>query len=173
MRHINVVLATMASCITGAVFAADATLNFTGNIIVPTCTVASGSVNQTITIPQAKVADFAAVGSTQQATAFNISLTSCAPSTNVSMTVSGSPAASGTGVLANTGPAAQVGIQLLKASAAGATTGTAVTLGALTALGTVDATNAMTIPMVAQYYRLGAMTAGAVAAVATVNFTYN
>lgn len=72
-----------------------------------------------------------------------------------------------------TGAATYVGIQLLKATNAGDTTGSAITLGTAQSIGTVDSTNKMSIPMVAQYYKLGTLTAGSVAASATVNFTYN
>jgi major type 1 subunit fimbrin (pilin) len=76
-------------------------------------------------------------------------------------------------VLQNTGTATQVGVQILKAASVGATTGTPVTLNSTSSLGTVDNTNTMTVPFVAQFYRLGTLTAGSVTTTATVNFTYN
>ncbi|MEI7293914.1 fimbrial protein [Paraburkholderia tropica] len=151
--------------------AADVTLSFTGNIIVPTCTVDSTTANQTIPLTTASSSNFASVGSTQLPAAFNLKLKSCTSGAGVSMTVSGT-SDTVTSVLKNTGTATGVGVQLLLGSSVGATTGTAIALNALQSVGTVDATNAMTIPMVAQYYRLGTMTAGTVAAAATVNFTY-
>ncbi|MBW8836678.1 MAG: type 1 fimbrial protein, partial [Burkholderia sp.] len=46
-------------------------------------------------------------------------------------------------------------------------------LNSTSSLGTVDNTNTMTVPFVAQFYRLGTLTAGSVTTTATVNFTYN
>ncbi|WP_157056296.1 hypothetical protein [Candidatus Burkholderia verschuerenii] len=77
-------------------------------------------------------------------------------------------------VLKNTGAAVQVGIQLLKAASSGASTGTPLALNTASSLGAVDASGSMTIPMVTQFYRLGAMTSGGtVSSTATVDFTYN
>lgn len=152
--------------------AADAILTFTGTIILPTCTVVTGYDNQTITLDTAKTTDFAAVGSVAKPKPFSIKLSNCTPGTNVTMTVSGTTDTVAS-VLKNTGGATQVGIQLLKASAVGDITGTAIAINTALGVGQVDGTNAMTIPMVAQYYRLGTMTAGTVSSSATVNFTYN
>lgn len=152
--------------------AADATLTFTGTIILPTCTVVTGSGTQTVALDTAKTTDFAAVGSVAQPKAFNIKLSNCTANTNVTMTVSGTTDTVAS-VLKNTGTATQVGIQLLKATNVGDITGTNITINSALGLGTVDATSAMTIPLVAQYYRLGTMTAGTVASSATVNFSYN
>ncbi|MDR5774061.1 fimbrial protein [Caballeronia sp. LP006] len=172
MNKLKLILVVSALAAAKSVFAVDATLNFTGTIILPTCTVDSSSANQTISLDTAKTTDFAAVGSTQNPRPFNVKLAACATNTNVTMTVNGTNDTL-TSVLKNTGSAAQVGVQLLKASNVGDTTGSPITLGSAESLGAVDQTNEMTIPMVAQFYRLGAMTGGTVTAVATVNFAYN
>jgi major type 1 subunit fimbrin (pilin) len=164
--------ACLVSATAGSAFAADATLNFNGNILAAACTVDSSSANQTITLDPALVSDFPAVGATKNPAAFNLNLTNCTNGAHVMMTVTGTTDTV-TSVLKNTGSATQVGVQLLSASSAGSTTGTAITINNARDMGVVDATNAMTIPMVAQYYRIGTMTAGTVAATATVNFTYN
>ncbi|WP_250473666.1 fimbrial protein [Caballeronia sp. GAFFF1] len=153
-------------------FAADATLTFTGTILLPTCTVDPTSVSQTIPLGTARTTDFAAVGDTRNPTPFNLKLNNCAANTNVSMTVNGT-SDTVQSVLKNTGTAAQVGVELLKAANSGDTTGSPIALNTSATLGTVDATNAMTIPMVARFYRLGTMTGGTVSASATVNFAYN
>jgi major type 1 subunit fimbrin (pilin) len=127
-------------------------------------------VNQNIDLGTVKITDF--TGTTQSPTAFQISLENCTSGTNVSMTVNGTSDTVAS-VLKNTGDAGKVGVQLLRASSVGDTTGTPINLGSAAAIGAVDATNKLIIPMVAQFYKLGTLTAGSVAATATVNFAYN
>jgi major type 1 subunit fimbrin (pilin) len=170
MCNPRVLIAATALMTSASAWAADATLNFTGKIILPTCTVNSAYVTQTIDLGTVKIPDF--TGTTLSPKAFQINLDSCVTGTNVSMTVNGT-IDTVSSVLKNTGDAGKVGVQLLKAAAVGDTTGTAIVVGTAMSLGAVDATNKMTIPMVAQFYKLGTLTAGAVAASATVNFTYN
>ncbi|WP_244850032.1 fimbrial protein [Caballeronia sp. SL2Y3] len=172
MKKLKIGIVALGLTCAASAFAADATLTFTGTIILPTCTVDSNSVNQTIALGTARTTDFAAVGNTKNPTPFNITLNNCAANTNVAMTVNGT-SDTVQSVLANTGTAAQVGVQLLKAVNAGDTTGTPITLNSSLNIGTVGATNSLTIPMVAQFYRLGTMTGGTVSATATVNFAYN
>jgi major type 1 subunit fimbrin (pilin) len=165
-------------CAIGAMFsisqalAADATLTFTGNIILPTCTPDASTVTQTIPLGTAKTTDFATVGSTLNATAFNLKLINCVTNTNVTMTVNGTMDTVAS-VLKNGGTATQVGVQLLKATKTGDVTGSPLQLNASVLQGTVDASGSMTIPLVAQLYRIGTMTTGTVSSSATVNFTYN
>jgi major type 1 subunit fimbrin (pilin) len=153
-------------------FAADATLTFTGTILQPSCDVDSSTANQTVPLGSAPIMDFASVGSTANPKAFNLDLVNCSAGTQVTMTVAGTMDTVPS-VLKNTGSATQVGVQILQASTVGATTGTPLTLNSAVSLGAVDSTNTMTVPLVAQFYRLGTLTAGTVAATATVNFTYN
>jgi major type 1 subunit fimbrin (pilin) len=152
--------------------AADANLNFSGMILQPSCTVDSSTANQTVTLGSVPIANFASVGSTENPTAFNLSLVNCSAGTNVTMTVAGTMDTVPS-VLQNTGTAAKVGVQILQAGSVGATSGTPVALNNAINLGVVDSTDTMTVPLVAQFYRLGTMTAGTVAATATVSFTYN
>lgn len=174
MRKLNrILLAALIATAAKSTFAApDAKLDFTGTILPASCTIDSSTANQTIDLGSANVGDFAAVGATRNAIAFNLKLTNCSSSARVTMTVSGTSDTVAS-VLKNTGNAAQVGVQLLQASRVGATTGTPITLNSALNLGTVDLTNAMTIPMAAQFYRIGTMTAGTVTSTATVDFTYN
>jgi major type 1 subunit fimbrin (pilin) len=172
MRGFRLLLVLLASIFAGPAFAVDATLNFSGTILPPTCDIDSSTANQTINLGSAPVRDFAAVGTTANPVAFYLKLINCSVGAKVTMTVSGTMDTVPS-VLKNTGTAAQVGVQLLRAANVGATTGTPVTLNSATGQGTVDATATMTIPLVAQFYRLGTLTGGTVATTATVNFTYN
>ncbi|MBP0591324.1 fimbrial protein [Paraburkholderia sp. LEh10] len=172
MRKLKLLLAMLAATAGARAFAIDATIYYSGEIAQPSCTVDTSSLNQTVNLGSATVMDFGAIGSTLNPTAFNVLLNSCGPGTKVTMTVNGTMDTVAS-VLQNTGTATQVGVQLLQATSSGATSGTPITLNSAINLGTVDATNAMTIPMVAQFYRLGSLTAGSVTAAATVNFTYN
>ncbi|MFP6562601.1 fimbrial protein [Paraburkholderia sp. B3] len=164
--------AILMSVMTGSAFAADATLTFTGTFLTPSCTIDSASQNQTVPLGSAPISNFASVGSTSNPTAFNLNLTDCAPGTNVTMTVAGTMDTVQS-VLQSTGTATGMGVQILLAGSVGATTGTPVTLNNAVNLGVVGSTNAMTVPFVVQFYRLSTLTAGTVAATATVNFTYN
>src|SRR3954466_4580695 len=109
MIRIKAGVAILGLAGTASAFAADATLTFTGTIIMPTCTVDSTSVSQTIALDTAKTTDFPSVGSTSNAKPFNLKLVSCAANTKVSMTVSGTTDTVQS-VLKNTGTAAQVGV---------------------------------------------------------------
>lgn len=175
MRKILMLLAAsavIAAMGAGSALAADANLNFTGLITQPSCTVDSSTANQTISLGSAPIMNFPAIGSTGNPTAFSLNLLNCSPGTAVTMSVAGTMDTVAS-VLQNTGTATQVGVQILKAATVGATTGTPVTLNSTSSLGTVDNTNTMTVPFVAQFYRLGTLTAGSVTTTATVNFTYN
>lgn len=152
--------------------AADATLNFSGTILPPTCDIDGSTANQTVSLGSVPIMNFAAVGSTANATAFNLNLVNCTAGANVTMTVAGTMDTVAS-VLKNTGTATQVGVQILQATSVGATTGTPVALNSAIGKGAVGSSNTMTIPFVAQFYRLGTMTAGTVSTTATINFTYN
>jgi major type 1 subunit fimbrin (pilin) len=172
MRIFGMWLAVATLMSARAACAADATIAFMGTFLQPTCELDSSSASQTIDLGRASVVDFAAVGSTGNPKPFSLNLTNCLAGTQVTMTVNGTMDTVPS-VLQNTGTASRIGVQLLQASAAGSTTGTPLTLNGAVNLGTVGSTNAMTIPMVAQFYRLGTLGAGSVTATATVNFTYN
>jgi major type 1 subunit fimbrin (pilin) len=179
MRILQRIFAVLISMASSSVFAqssptfgADARINFTGTILPPSCDIDSTTANQTVKLGSAPVANFAAVGSTSNATAFNLKLLNCSTGATVTMNVAGTTDTAPS-VLKNTGTAKQIGVQLLQASNVGATTGTPLTLNTAINKGTIGPTNTMTIPLVAQFYRLGTLTAGSVAATATFTFTYN
>ncbi|WP_153488662.1 fimbrial protein [Burkholderia cepacia] len=168
-RQSLLVLFTMLTA--GPVFAVDAYMNFTGTVWAPSCTIDSSSTNQTVILASTLVGNFTSIGSTASAKAINVKL-DCLVGTTVTMTVSGA-AATVPSVLKNTGTAQQVGVQLLRATEVGGTTGTPIMLGSPLNLGAVSSSGTMTVPLVAQYYRLGKLTPGSVAATATLSFTYN
>jgi len=153
-------------------YAGDANLTFTGTIQQPSCDLDTSSANQTVNLGSVPVMNFAAVGSTANPTAFSVNLLNCTAAVNVTMTVAGTMDTVPS-VLQNAGTAQKVGVQILQAGSVGATTGTPVTLNSAVSLGTVGGSGAMTIPFVAQFYRIGTLVAGSVLATATINFTYN
>jgi major type 1 subunit fimbrin (pilin) len=177
MRRLQLLCAILAATLAGSAFAAPTfeagpTLTFTGTIQLPSCTVDSSTANQTVSLGSVPISSLTSVGTTANPTSFNVAVTNCSPGTNVTMTVTGT-AATVASVLTSTGTAAQIGVQLLQAGSAGATTGTPIKLNSAISLGAVDSSNSMTVPFVAQFYQLGTVTPGTVAATATVNFTYN
>lgn len=170
--HYFILIFTLLGIVSPVQAAPDATINFTGEFLAPSCTVDPETVDRTILLGTASVRDFPEVGSTRNPTAFNIRLTDCAPGTKVSMTMLGTPE-SVESVLKNAGTATQIGVQLLKAANQGDTTGAAIKIHSAFNLGVVPASNTMIIPLVARFYRLGTMTAGSVRTTVTVDFTYN
>lgn len=73
MKHTKFILAGVALLASSvSVFAADATLNFTGKIILPTCTVTSGTSNQNIDLDSIKITDF--TGTTANPKSFGVDL---------------------------------------------------------------------------------------------------
>jgi major type 1 subunit fimbrin (pilin) len=172
MRKFQPFLVLLTMLVAGPAFAVDANLNFTGTISGPSCTIDTSSRDQTVTLVSTPISDFTSIGSTASPKAVNVKLIDCTEGTDVTMTVSGT-ATTVPSVLKSTGSAAQVGVQILHASNVGATTGTPIVLESGLDLGMADDTGKMTIPLVVQYYALGTLTAGDVAATATLNFTYN
>jgi major type 1 subunit fimbrin (pilin) len=172
MRIASFVLALIVSMNAATAFAADAVMNFNGNILAASCDVDTATASQTIDLKAASISSFTGVGSTSNATAFNVKLLNCSTGAKVTMTLQGTIDTVAS-VLKNTGTATRVGVQFLQASSVGAITGSAMPLNSAISLGAVDATNTMTIPLVAQMYQLGTMTAGTISATATLNFTYN
>ncbi|WP_157971339.1 fimbrial protein [Dyella sp. C9] len=135
----------------------------TFEFVEPACSITTGTANQTVNLPKASVADFAATGTTAKPTNFTISLENCVTQTAVSMQLDGSTVAPT--VLSSSGSAQGVGIQLVW-------NGAPVTLGQGLDIGNVGSNTTMDIPMTAQYYRTGAMTGGTVVSTATITMSY-
>ncbi|MDR5877430.1 fimbrial protein [Caballeronia sp. LZ032] len=173
MRGIR--LMTAVSMLLGAQAAlasSQATFSFYGTILPPSCIPNPATLPQVVTLSTVAVTDF--TGATSGAKAFVIELSGCQPQTSLAMSVSGTTDTLPTVLKNLSGSAAQVGVQLLLASRPGATTGTPIPInGDAVALGTSGPTGTMIIPLVAQYYRLGALSAGTVGVTATVTFTYD
>ncbi len=152
----------------GNLLGSETTSPVTFVFTTPSCTVTTSSASQAITLPSVLSSTFASVGSTAGASAFSVDLVNCITQTAVTMTVSGT-VDTVQSVLKNTGTAQGIGVQLLNGGAAGS----ALALNSAIAVGNVGAGTSMSIPMAAQYYRLGTVGAGSVVAVATVTLTYN
>ncbi|MGH8127487.1 MAG: fimbrial protein [Gammaproteobacteria bacterium] len=146
-------------------------LNATIHIIVPTCDIAAGSVNKTVTLPGVSKSQFSGQGSTAGKTPFSLQLTNCSNSLTVFVSLNtNNPQTGASGVIAPTtgaGYATGVGVQILKANGT-----TPVTFGTVINTGTTSSAN-YAINLYARYYQTGASVgAGNVKAVATYTVQY-
>ncbi|MBY8610509.1 type 1 fimbrial protein [Burkholderia arboris] len=155
-----------------AVFAADGTITFSGNVTAQTCTIngnGSGAKNFTVTLPTVSAGSLATSGATVGTTPFSIALTGCTPTTGAGAVKSvhayfetGPTIDSTTGnLILATGGATNVEIQLLNGADQ-----SAIKLGQVDASQNskavnVSAAGAATLQFYAQYYATGAATAGA------------
>ena len=155
-------------------FAADGTITFTGQIYANTCTINGGGNNFTVSLPSAvSSSQLDIAGKTAGRTAFQIALTNCPAATNVHTFYEPGPTTNGLGRLVNTagGGATNVEIQLLNDDATVIKAGLADSLQnskpvALSA-------NAATLSYFAEYYAIGAATAGAVTSSVAYTIVYN
>jgi type 1 fimbria pilin len=146
-----------ASYSSGVLNSGVALNNNNGSLSVPsgtqlravTCSVVSGSENQTVVLPTVTAHALGTVGATAGTTPFQIKM-SCAPDVRVNITLQSVSGDSGVNsVLGSTGTSSGVGIQVLDA------THTAITLNEIHEA--IDSTTGdMTIYFYAQYYRLAA-----------------
>lgn len=60
-------------------YAADGTINFSGEIVSNTCTITTGGGNVTVALPTISANNFSTVGSRAGQTAFTVDLTDCTP----------------------------------------------------------------------------------------------
>lgn len=132
------------------------------------CTVLNGNI--VVPLPPVNTREFGGVGATAGATAFRIQL-NCDAGVKVAYQIDGTPAASGSGVLANAAGSAQaggVGVQVLQGGAPIALNARSPTVAT-----TTGAQQAVDIPFTARYYMTSSpMTPGAVSAVATFTMNY-
>ncbi|WP_159282949.1 fimbrial protein [Rahnella variigena] len=70
-------LIIVSLCCSGSLYAADGTINFTGNITDIACKVDPGSANQTVNLGTVSTSAFGASGSTASPTHFSIVLNDC------------------------------------------------------------------------------------------------
>ncbi|HIE5945913.1 TPA: fimbrial protein [Burkholderia cepacia] len=172
MRKLQSLLVLLAMLVADPVFAVDAHLNFTGTIWEPSCSVDSSSFMQTVTLASTSIGNFPSIGSTASPKAINVKL-NCSAGATVTMTVVGSPTTVPSVVHNDGGNAQQIGVQFLRATEVGGTTGTPITLSSPINLGTVTRSGTMTVPLVAQYYRLGKLTPGSLIVYAVLYFNYS
>ncbi|UBM08287.1 fimbrial protein [Cupriavidus metallidurans] len=145
-------------------FGSEVTTPVTFSFQNPTCSLTAGTANQTVRLPTAKTTEFSAIGVTARPTNFNISLENCVQQTAVNMSLNGTINTLST-VLANTGSATGVGLQVVYS-------GSPMAFNTTYPMGNVGSSTSMNIPLTAQYYRTGAMTAGSVNGVATIMMIY-
>lgn len=67
-----------------AAYAADGTINITGNIVGTTCTINGGTTNVDVALPPVSTTALAAAGQTAGSTPFRIALTNCSADQKVS-----------------------------------------------------------------------------------------
>ena len=172
MRIKNIAIATAIASLgfTSAVYAADGTINFTGNITDKACTVGianSGSV----ALGSVAATAFKQAGDTAAATNFTITLSACPEATkNATVTFDGT-ASSNNKVIALTttsGVATNVGVGIYEADSS-----TAITLREPAKQQALTADTANVLTYVAKYVALGSgVTAGPANATTTFTVTY-
>ncbi|HVX03552.1 MAG TPA: fimbrial protein [Rhodanobacteraceae bacterium] len=144
-------------------------ISATIRIQVPTCNVAAGSVNKTVTLPTATTLQFSSQP-TAGKTPFSLQLTNCVSNLGVFITLNSTNALSGVpGVIAPSGAgfATGIGVQILEADGA-----TAVPFGSPIDTGVTTSSN-YNINFYAQYYKTGGtVSAGPVQAIATYTLNY-
>ncbi|MEJ0230739.1 fimbrial protein (plasmid) [Klebsiella michiganensis] len=147
--------------------AADGTITISGEVTDTTCDIAvnGGTADATVTLPTVSASTLTTSGETAGTTPFSIALSGCSGTTLNTATTwfeSGSNVDSTTGRLTNTGTAENVQVQLLNSD-----------LGTIVAGGTSGSTDqndvavdisggSGTLNYYAQYYALGASSAGTV-----------
>lgn len=154
--------------------AADGTINFTGNIIDPACTVNPASASQTIALGTVSSNALATSGATAAPTAFSIALTDCAVAGNVSVKFDGTHNTSNPDLLAITsgaGVATNVGIALYEQD--GTTQIPLNTASAAKPIVGSSPTGTATLNYIAKYMATGQSTAGIADGVTQFSVIYN
>jgi type 1 fimbria pilin len=135
------------------------------NLTFPTC---AGN-SPTVTLPTLDTNTLNKSGVVAGATQFQISLTNCPAGVDANIAFTGTAYSTTTNVLASTGTASNVQVQLLD----GGNNMQPVNIkGTTTDLSTVPASGSITRNYYAQYYASGQSTAGTVKATATYTITY-
>lgn len=165
----------------GAQFAnaADGTINFNGELVSQTCTIAVNGVVSpavaTVTLPTISTGRLTAAGQTEGRTGFNIQLSNCVgtATTAAAFFNAGSTVDPVSGNLKNmTGSATNVQLQLVDQQG-----GLAIKAGntnqiTQTTRNTIDGTGAANMPYAVQYFATGAAGAGTVVSSVTYNVDY-
>ncbi len=131
-------------------------------------------LNVPVTLPAVFTSQLGSIGATAGTTPVQLNLTGCPASTAISISFSGTSATiSGTPsstVLASSGSAQNVGVQLL--GNGGSPTPVDITGGVKTALGTTTSSGSLSATYYAQYYATGTAGPGNVNATAVYTLTY-
>lgn len=161
--------------------AADGTINFNGELVNQTCTIAVDGVvtptAATVTLPTVSTSQLTAAGQRAGTTGFNIQLTNCvgAATTAAAFFEAGSTVDPVSGNLRNTtGGATNVQLQLIDS---GSATGAVIQAGntnqrTQTTRNTIDASGAANMPYAVQYFATGATTPGTVVSSVTYSVDY-
>lgn len=166
---------------TGTQFAnaADGTINFNGELVNQTCTIAVDGVVTpavaTVTLPTISTSLLNAAGQAEGRTGFNIQLTNCvgAATTAAAFFNSGSTVDPVSGNLNNmTGTATNVQLQLVDAQGGAIIQAGNTNQKTQTTRNTIDATGAATMPYAVQYFATGTTTPGTVVSSVTYNVDY-
>ncbi|KEY57728.1 fimbrial protein [Serratia sp. DD3] len=155
-------------------YAADGTINFTGEIVANTCTISTGSGTVSVVLPTISTSNFNDIGSRAGQTAFTINLTGCTPA-------SGSVAVRFTGTGTQVDPT--TGLFLPAAASEARGVGIAVydstdthikTAGNNSAFQTINTTSGTaSIPLTAWYQQYQAsITAGNLTATGAIELVY-
>ena len=168
-------------CATGAQFAnaADGTINFNGELVNQTCTIAVDGVVSpavaSVTLPTISTSLLTAAGQAEGRTGFNIQLSNCVgtAATAAAFFNSGATVDPITGNLNNmTGTATNVQLQLVDAQGGAVIQAGNTNQRTQTTRNTIDASGAANMPYAVQYFATGTTTAGTVVSSITYNVDY-
>ncbi|MET3931904.1 type 1 fimbria pilin [Lysobacter sp. OAE881] len=144
-------------------FGNQTTTPVTFQFIDPTCAITTGTANQTVALDEARAMELPSIGSTARPKDFKVSFENCALATAVRMRMDGAPATPT--VLANTGSAAGVGVQLLFK-------GNPLELNTTFEAGSSGSGSTLDVPFQARYFRTGGLTGGTVSSAVTITASY-
>lgn len=159
--------------------AADGTINFNGELVNQTCTIAVDGVVTpavaTVTLPTISTGLLTAAGQAEGRTGFNIQLSNCVgtAATAAAFFNSGATVDPVTGNLNNmTGTATNVQLQLVDAQGGAVIQAGNTNQRTQTTRNTIDGTGAANMPYAVQYLATGATTPGTVISSVTYNVDY-
>lgn len=165
MKTIIIAFIGLLSSVSVYADVSEGTVHVTGNLLAPTCSI-TGGTDITFNLDTVSVSDLPDVNSTAGKMEKEISLT-CDADTQVYMTIDGCSSTDNDSVIVNTGTAQGVGIQLLDVT----NNNNPIHIGQRWNV-IAHSTESESIPIAAQYYRLGSLTAGTVKATATYTLDY-
>ncbi|AJO79750.1 MULTISPECIES: fimbrial protein [Pseudomonas] len=178
-RQALVLAALVAASAAPFANAADGTINFNGELVNQTCTIAVDGVvtpaAATVTLPTVSTSLLTAAGQVAGRTGFNIQLSSCvgAATTTAAFFESGASVDPVSGNLRNmTGTATNVQLQLVDAANGSAIQAGNTNQRTRTTRNTLDASGAANMPYAIQYVASGATNPGTVVSSVTYSIDY-